>query len=103
MRKILTVLLAFAMLLSMAACGGAPAGEEALPTTEPKRDYSEFAGIVENTKSWYDQLMAMPIATNFTMLSAQYDRDQTLAAASIFMTTLLSVITIPILVGILNM
>ena len=48
-------------------------------------------------------LMAMPIATNFTMLSAQYDRDQTLAAASIFMTTLLSVITIPILVGILNM
>ena len=62
MRKILTVLLAFAMLLSMAACGGAPAGEEALPTTEPKRDYSEFAGIVEDTKSWYDQLMAMPIA-----------------------------------------
>lgn len=48
-------------------------------------------------------LMAMPIATNFTMLSAQYDRDQKLAAASVFMTTLLSVITIPILAGILNM
>lgn len=48
-------------------------------------------------------LMAMPIATNFTMLSAQYDKDQKLAASAVFMTTLLSVITIPILAGILNM
>ena len=48
-------------------------------------------------------LMAMPIASNFTMLSAQYDRDQKLAASAVFLTTLLSVITIPILAGILNM
>lgn len=64
MRKLLTALLALAMLLTMAACGGAPAGEEALPTTEPKRDYSAFAGIVEDPKSWYDELMAMPIAND---------------------------------------
>lgn len=48
-------------------------------------------------------VMAMPIATNFTMLSAQYGADQKLAASSVFLTTLLSVITIPILAGILKM
>jgi predicted permease len=47
-------------------------------------------------------IMAMPIASIFTMLSAQYDRDQKLAASSVFLTTLLSVITIPILAGILK-
>lgn len=47
-------------------------------------------------------LMAMPVASNFTMLSAQYDRDQKLAASSVFITTLLSVLSIPILAGILN-
>ena len=48
-------------------------------------------------------VMAMPIATNFTMLSAQYGADQKLAAASVFLTTLLSVFTIPVLAGILKM
>lgn len=47
-------------------------------------------------------IMAMPIATNFTMLSAQYGGDQKLAASSVFLTTLLSVITIPLLAGILK-
>lgn len=47
-------------------------------------------------------IMAMPIATNFTMLSAQYDRDQKLPAASVFLTTILSVLTIPILAAILK-
>jgi len=47
-------------------------------------------------------LMAMPVASNFTMLSAQYDKDQTLASTSIFITTLLSVFTIPLLAGLLN-
>jgi len=45
--------------------------------------------------------IAMPVATNFTMLSAQYDRDQKLAATSVFITTLLSVITIPLLTQLL--
>ena len=48
-------------------------------------------------------IMAMPIATIITMLSAQYDKDQTLAASSVFMTTLLSVITIPLLAAVLKM
>ncbi|MBO5954123.1 MAG: AEC family transporter [Oscillospiraceae bacterium] len=47
-------------------------------------------------------IMAMPIASSFTMLTAQYDKDQSLAAASVFITTLLSVITIPLLAGVLN-
>lgn len=47
-------------------------------------------------------IMAMPIASNFTMLSAQYDKDQKLAASAVFITTLLSVFTIPILAGILK-
>lgn len=47
-------------------------------------------------------IMAMPIATNFTMLSAQYDKDQKLAAASVFITTLLSVVTIPLIAGFLK-
>lgn len=46
-------------------------------------------------------VMGMPIASNFTMLSAQYDRDQKLAAASVFITTLLSVATIPLLMALL--
>lgn len=48
-------------------------------------------------------IMAMPIATIITMLSAQYDKDQTLAASSVFITTLLSVITIPLLAAVLRM
>ncbi|MEA4965880.1 MAG: AEC family transporter [Oscillospiraceae bacterium] len=46
-------------------------------------------------------IMGTPVATNFTMLSAQYDRDQKLASASIFITTLLSVGTIPLLIWLL--
>ena len=47
-------------------------------------------------------IMAMPVATIITMLSAQYDKDQTLAASSVFITTLLSVVTIPLLAAILK-
>ena len=63
MKKLLALLMIFATLLSFVACG---AGEEEAPavTTQPKRDYSEFAGIVEDTKTWYDELMAMPIASD---------------------------------------
>lgn len=46
-------------------------------------------------------ILGMPIATTFTMLSAQYDRDQKLAAASVFITTLLSVGSIPLLMQLL--
>lgn len=46
-------------------------------------------------------ILGMPVATNFTMLSAQYDRDQKLAAAAVFITTLLSVVSIPMLMQLL--
>ena len=45
--------------------------------------------------------ISMPVATNFTMLSAQYDKDQKLAATAVFITTLLSVLTIPLLTQLL--
>lgn len=48
-------------------------------------------------------MLAMPVASNFTILSAQYDRDQTMAASAVFLSTLLSVITIPVLVGLLSL
>ena len=47
-------------------------------------------------------IMAMPVATIITMLSAQYDKDQTLASSSVFITTLLSVVTIPLLAAVLK-
>ena len=53
------------------------------------------------TVSYTHLVMAMPIASNFTMLSAQYDRDQRLASSATFITTLLSVVTIPVLMGLL--
>lgn len=46
-------------------------------------------------------VLGMPIASNFTILSAQYDQDQTLAASAVFITTLLSVVSIPILMSML--
>lgn len=48
-------------------------------------------------------IAAMPIASNFTILSAQYDRDQKLASEAVFITTLLSVLTIPILAALLRL
>ena len=63
MKKTLMILLSFAMLVTFVGCGAAVEETPAV-TTEPKRDYSEFAGIVEDTKSWYDELMAMPIAND---------------------------------------
>lgn len=48
-------------------------------------------------------ISAMPIASNFTMLSAQYDQDQKLASEAVFLTTLLSVLTIPVLSGLLGL
>ena len=62
MKRILVAFLTLAMCLSGFTGCSAPAEETPAPTTEPKRDYSQFAGIVADTKTWYDELMAMPIA-----------------------------------------
>ena len=60
MKKLLALLMTFAILLSFAGCGAAE--EAPAVTTQPKRDYSEFAGIVADPKTWYEEFMALPIA-----------------------------------------
>ena len=63
MKKIAALLLAILVVLSLCACGSdTPAPQQTQPT-EPGKDYSQFAGIVHDTKTWYDTLMAMPIAS----------------------------------------
>lgn len=47
-------------------------------------------------KSVFILLAAMPVATNTTMLALEYDGDLMLSSKGIFFTTLLSMITIPI-------
>lgn len=47
-------------------------------------------------KSVFILLAAMPVATNTTMLALEYDGDLILSSKGIFFTTLLSMITIPI-------
>ncbi len=61
MKKILCLLLCFAALFSLLACNA----EQTPETTEAvqEKDYSEFAGIVADPKTWYDTLMAIPVAT----------------------------------------
>lgn len=62
MKKILSILLCMLMILGLfAGCGD---GENTEPTAaaQQKRDYSAFAGIVADPKTWYDGLMALPIA-----------------------------------------
>lgn len=46
-------------------------------------------------------MMAMPVATNTTMLCAQYGGNSAAAARGVFLTTLLSVVTIPFLMWLL--
>ena len=63
MKKLIAMLLAVLTILSMAACNAEQPQEETQAPTEAARDYSEFAGIVADTKTWYEKLMSMPIAS----------------------------------------
>ena len=71
MKKIISLLLCVLLALSLFACGSNGPGETTapLPTelgpepTEAK-DFSKFAGIVEDPKTWYDNFMALPIAND---------------------------------------
>ena len=47
-------------------------------------------------------MMAMPVASNFIMLCAIYDREQQLPATAVFITTALSVLTIPVIAWLLT-
>ena len=63
MKKVIILLLCAVLTLGIfAGCNTTPA--ETAPTieTEPKKDYSAYAGIVADTKTWYDTLMNLPIA-----------------------------------------
>lgn len=62
MRKILAAVTILGTILSIAGCGAAAVPEE----TAPKKDYSQYAGIVADSKTWYEEFMALPIA-NETM------------------------------------
>lgn len=71
----------------------------------PVMVYFLFSPIVKNSIMLGVAVVisAMPIASNFTMLSAQYDRDQKLASEAVFITTLLSVLSIPLLSSLLQL
>lgn len=46
-------------------------------------------------------LMAMPSATNATLMSCQYGKNSTLASSGVFLLTLISIVTIPLMTALL--
>lgn len=75
MKRLLAVLLCLVTVLSLCACGGDATAESTAPETtaaptEPgpdlgvARDYAPFSNIVADPKSWYEGLMALPIANS---------------------------------------
>lgn len=56
-----------------------------------------FAMDIELLKGTLIVLAAMPVATNTTMLAIEYDGDVQLASKGIFFTTVLSILTIPLI------
>ena len=64
MKKAISLVLSAILALgTFAGCNNAAPVETDPPIeTEPKKDYSQFAGIVADPKTWYDELMALPIA-----------------------------------------
>lgn len=69
----------------------------------PAAVFFALRGMVENTLilGVTVVMMAMPVATNTNMLVAQYDGDQHTAARGVFLSTLLSVGSIPLLMWLL--
>ena len=63
MKKLFALLLAVITVLALCACGGTAEPAQTQPTETQGKDYSAYAGIVADTKTWYDTLMAMPIAS----------------------------------------
>ena len=66
MKKWIALVLCLVTALSLLACGGAteetPAGP--VPETTEAKDYSNYAGIVADPKTWYEEFMALPIAND---------------------------------------
>ena len=61
MKKLFVLILAVLMAFTVCACGSKD-GSASTPPEAEKKDYSEYAGIVADPKTWYDELMALPIA-----------------------------------------
>ena len=66
MKKAIALLLCIFSMLSLFGCGekAAPTATEPGPEPTVKKDYSAFAGIVADPKTWYDEFMALPIAND---------------------------------------
>jgi hypothetical protein len=68
MKRLVALLLTLVLVFGLFGCGGggettqAPAETELGPEVVTKKDYSMWAGIVNDPKTWYDELMALPIA-----------------------------------------
>lgn len=65
MRRLLCLLICVMLCLGLFGCGqgNTTAEPEASTEAETVRDYSEFAGIVADPKTWYEEFMALPIAS----------------------------------------
>ena len=57
-KRLVALVLCLACVLPLAACGA----KDPVPEVVEQRDYSEFAGIVEDPKTWYENFMQLPIA-----------------------------------------
>ena len=64
MKKLIALILCIATVFSMVACGNTAQPEETElgPEVVEKKDYSKYAGIVADPKTWYEDFMALPVA-----------------------------------------
>ena len=63
MKRFFIFIFSVLMVFSLFGCSGNTTPEPTA-TTEPAKDYSMYAGIVHDPKTWYDELMALPIAND---------------------------------------
>ena len=61
MKKLIALILAVLTVISLLAACGDTAPKATKPAST-ERDYSEFAGIVADPKTWYEDFMALPVA-----------------------------------------
>ena len=65
MKKLIALILSILIVFSMVACGNTEAPPETTelgPEVVEKKDYSRYANIVADPKTWYEEFMALPIA-----------------------------------------
>lgn len=62
MKKILALLLVLLITVSLLACGSVD--PSTMPETVEKKDYSKYAGIVEDPTTWYENFMQLPVAND---------------------------------------